>query len=387
MRTIEHRFRVGPTIRLAIVTLTVCWGQAALSKSATSTVAVPQNVSAKPARTAAEYIGEARCIECHGQENKHFSETLHAKVFRLNPKNDRQRQGCEACHGPGSNHARNAYDKTALVGFTKRWGTPVDVQNGQCLTCHEGGTRLHWPGSTHAKSNLGCADCHNPMQKVSANSLLARQSISETCFQCHKQQRAEFRKRSHMPLPEGKMSCVDCHNPHGSATRALLNADSVNESATPATPKSGGRSSGSTRPSARVASTVTSLMAPTTTSCSWARVPTSVSSATTCRWVIAARSTARADGCRCAAGGRTESTRDRAHLPELPLADPWQQSSGWRTLPALTRTQGPGQRCGRTLMKIRSYASVITLGGVLRLTAPWRMPVPAAGRRSRPGTP
>ena len=58
------------------------------------------------------------------------------------------------------------------------------------------------------------------MQKQSANSLLARQSISETCFQCHKQQRAEFRKRSHMPLPEGKMSCVDCHNPHGSSARA-----------------------------------------------------------------------------------------------------------------------------------------------------------------------
>ena len=229
MRLIEQKFRVRPTIRLAIVALTVCWGQAALSKSATSTVAAPQNAAAQPAPKPAEYIGEARCIECHGQENTHFSETLHAKVFRQNPKNDSQRQGCESCHGPGSNHARNALDKTALVGFTKRWGTPVDVQNGQCLTCHEGGTRQHWPGSIHAKSNLGCADCHNPMQKVSANSLLARQSISETCFQCHKEQRAEFRRRSHMPLPEGKMSCVDCHNPHGSTTKALLNADSVND--------------------------------------------------------------------------------------------------------------------------------------------------------------
>src|SRR5688500_16388370 len=143
MRTIEQKFRVRTTIRLAIATLTLCWGQAALSKSATTTVAVPvavpQNVSTKPALPSAEYIGEARCIECHGQENKHFSETLHAKVFRLNPKDDRQRQGCEACHGPGSNHARNALDKTALIGFTKRWGTPVDVQNAQCLTCHEGG--------------------------------------------------------------------------------------------------------------------------------------------------------------------------------------------------------------------------------------------------------
>ena len=210
MRTIGPKFRVGPAMALAIVTLTVCWAQAMAVKvsgqpavqSAAQPAARPAaqpaakpaaKPAAQPAAKPAEYIGEARCIECHGQENKHFSETLHAKVFRLNPKNDSQKQGCEACHGPGSNHARNALDKTALIGFTRRWGTPVEVQNAQCLTCHEGGTRMHWPGSTHAKNNLGCADCHNPMQKVAANALLARQSVSETCYQCHKQQRAEFR--------------------------------------------------------------------------------------------------------------------------------------------------------------------------------------------------
>jgi predicted CXXCH cytochrome family protein len=203
MRTIEPKSSVSPAIGIAILALTVCWGQVTLSKSLTGTFAVQQDTSSKAPVKPAEYIGEARCIECHGQENKHFSETLHAKTFRLNPKDDRQRQGCEACHGPGSEHARNALDKTKLIGFTKRWGTPVAAQNAQCLTCHEGGNRLHWPGSMHAKSNLGCADCHNPMQKVSANALLARQSVS--------------------------MSCVDCHNPHGSTTRSLLVADSVND--------------------------------------------------------------------------------------------------------------------------------------------------------------
>jgi len=176
----------------------------------------------------ARYIGEKKCIECHGQENSHFGETLHSKIFRLNPKNEKERQVCEACHGPGSEHAKQTKDKDLIIGFTKGWGTPIDVQNGQCLACHQGGNRMNWPGSVHQTNQLGCADCHNPMERVSYNSLLARQSIPETCFQCHQQQRAEFKKRSHMPVPEGKMSCVDCHNPHGTNTRPLLKAQSVN---------------------------------------------------------------------------------------------------------------------------------------------------------------
>src|SRR5262245_59695047 len=107
-------------------------------------VAPAQNATPPAQKTAAPpatFIGEARCIQWHGQENKHFSETLHAKTFREHPANALQARSCEACHGPGSNHARNATDKTALIGFTKKWGTPVAEQNGQCLTCHDGGNR------------------------------------------------------------------------------------------------------------------------------------------------------------------------------------------------------------------------------------------------------
>ncbi|MFO1295547.1 MAG: DmsE family decaheme c-type cytochrome [Rubrivivax sp.] len=177
---------------------------------------------------AATYIGEKACIECHGQENRHFKETSHSKAFRSNPRNERERQVCESCHGPGSLHAKKTGDKTLLVGFTKKWATPVAQQNEACLSCHQGGNRLHWPGSVHAGNQLGCADCHNPMERVSFNGALAKPTITETCQQCHAQQRTEFAKRSHMPVPEGKMTCVDCHNPHGSATRPLLKAESVN---------------------------------------------------------------------------------------------------------------------------------------------------------------
>ena len=185
--------------------------------------------AANPAH--AEYVGEKACIKCHDVEAKHFGDTIHAKVFRQNPRNAREARVCEACHGPGSLHVpRDDHKKREyLTGFTREWGTPVDEQNAVCLSCHKGGERLHWEGSIHEGAKLACSDCHNAMARFSATGLLRSASISETCQGCHAQQRAEFRKRSHMPLPEGKMNCADCHNPHGSATRPLLKADSVNE--------------------------------------------------------------------------------------------------------------------------------------------------------------
>ena len=116
----------------------------------------------------------------------------------------------------------SAVSKFHGIGFTKGWDTPVARQNESCLGCHKGGNRLHWPGSAHAGNQLGCADCHNPMEKVSANSLLVRATINETCETCHQQQRTEFNKRSHMPLHEGKMTCVDCHNPHARLDSAAI---------------------------------------------------------------------------------------------------------------------------------------------------------------------
>jgi DmsE family decaheme c-type cytochrome len=177
----------------------------------------------------AKYVGKKKCAECHDTENKLFGHTQHSNAFTLNPRNDVERQVCEACHGPGSKHVQNTKDKDAIIGFDKDWGTPIEKQNGQCLNCHSGGQRMHWSGSIHQTNKLGCSDCHNPMARFSANGLMKKSSITETCQSCHPQQRAEFKKKSHMPVPEGKMTCEDCHNPHGSTRKPLLKADSVNE--------------------------------------------------------------------------------------------------------------------------------------------------------------
>ncbi|NCC40084.1 MAG: DmsE family decaheme c-type cytochrome [Gammaproteobacteria bacterium] len=177
----------------------------------------------------AVYVGEKVCLECHEHADTHFAQTLHAKAFRANPRTPQQTEVCEACHGPGSRHVQETWDKRLIIGFTRNWETPVAIQNAQCLACHQGGQRLHWIGSTHDTNKIACSDCHNPMAKGSTSGLLRADTISETCYSCHPKQRADFRKRSHMPLSEGHMSCVDCHNPHGSRTRPMLKADTLNE--------------------------------------------------------------------------------------------------------------------------------------------------------------
>ena len=176
----------------------------------------------------ATYVGQAVCGTCHSQEDGHFNGTIHAKSF-ANPKNELESKVCEACHGPGSKHAADATNHKLLIGFTREWGTPVEVQQGQCLQCHKGGQRINWAGSVHQVNKLSCSDCHNPMARFSQSGLMKKKSIIETCFTCHQEKRAEFSRRSHMPLLEGKISCDDCHNPHGSVKRPLLKMPSVAE--------------------------------------------------------------------------------------------------------------------------------------------------------------
>jgi len=51
----------------------------------------------------------------------------------------------------------------------------------------------------------------------------------DVCFTCHKEKRAQFSKISHMPLETGKVVCSDCHNPHGGPGPSLLTKNTVNE--------------------------------------------------------------------------------------------------------------------------------------------------------------
>ena len=105
----------------------------------------------------------------------------------------------------------------------------AEQNNAICLTCHERGERTMWQGSPHEERGLACTNCHTIMKAVSAQFQLKTPFQPDTCFQCHKDKRAEMMMSAHMPVREGKIVCSDCHNPHGSFTEAMLRTDTIND--------------------------------------------------------------------------------------------------------------------------------------------------------------
>jgi predicted CXXCH cytochrome family protein len=108
----------------------------------------------------AEFVGMETCATCHEKTVKDFKKTAHARLVVASE--EIKDQGCEACHGAGSLHvdAQTPADKKATI---------VN------------------PGKS-----------------------------PEACFKCHLEKKAEFSLQYHHPVPEGKMTCTDCHNPHSS---------------------------------------------------------------------------------------------------------------------------------------------------------------------------
>ncbi len=211
----SRRARVWRAVWVGVLLAACGAGQAAASESAEAAATVT-------------YVGEAMCRSCHSVEAEHWDRTIHAGVIHSKRPGAFENRSCEGCHGAGLAHVTNPNDRSLYVAYTREAVNSVETQNSTCLECHRGGMLLYWPGSIHEFRGIACSDCHNPMTATSSRGLLRAESVTETCLGCHPQQRAEFRKRSHMPLFEGKMTCIDCHAPHGSNTEPLIKGDTVN---------------------------------------------------------------------------------------------------------------------------------------------------------------
>lgn len=181
--------------------------------------------------------GDAKCTGCHDEADDSTPTMLelHPSVLAIGKtphgvRGDARTPTCTDCHGDSEKHiGHKGSGKPPKPDrwFTKNTDTPATEINGACLACHKGGERTHWEGSQHASQDVACTSCH----QVHAQHDKVREKLTqpEVCFTCHKEQRADSHKMSHHPIIEGKVTCSDCHNPHGSSGPKLLKKNTVTE--------------------------------------------------------------------------------------------------------------------------------------------------------------
>ncbi|HKI13150.1 MAG TPA: cytochrome c3 family protein [Candidatus Acidoferrum sp.] len=192
----------------------------------------------------ASSVGSETCTSCHGDVSKNFQHAFHKQ----------QGVECEDCHGNGSLHVAGGGDVKKIVAFSKR---SPEQANGVCLGCHARDEKIrHWISGSHSANHVRCMDCHQIHQtslkaakesrmsfdqgtrgaltaaSVSPETNVIVRPVWETndaCLKCHPTERAQLSMPYHHPLREGKISCVDCHDPHGGAGGNNLHTANVNQ--------------------------------------------------------------------------------------------------------------------------------------------------------------
>jgi predicted CXXCH cytochrome family protein len=191
----------------------------------------------------AEYIGSDACQVCHSEKHNAWKSSQHANTLNANNSNPtwtRNGIGCEACHGPGSDHVSGQGDASKIIS-----SKDADI----CGQCHSGTrsgrdiwTEGYQPGvqlSSLKGFQLISVDPDKlppepgPNQRLSYNMWLASghsQALSDMrnsgqesvdCYGCHSAEGfAAKRQGETIDLAQKNnfhsLTCVLCHDPHGS---------------------------------------------------------------------------------------------------------------------------------------------------------------------------
>jgi DmsE family decaheme c-type cytochrome len=135
-------------------------------------------------------------------------------------------RACESCHGPAQKHSESA----SAEDIRQPAKLAAAAADQICLTCHRNEpTHVGRLESSHAKNQVSCVTCHKVHGKP--EELVARGAavINKECASCHSDVWAQFQEPNHHRVPENAMSCVDCHNPHGSARPAMQQSFAASE--------------------------------------------------------------------------------------------------------------------------------------------------------------
>ncbi|HUB31498.1 MAG TPA: DmsE family decaheme c-type cytochrome [Bryobacteraceae bacterium] len=179
-----------------------------------------------PANKPAEYVGSTTCQGCHEDIYNAFQKNPH-DVVDTSTRWKMKDNACESCHGPGSKHAEsmNAAD---IIQPAKL--KPPESEN-VCLKCHlNTPTNVGRINGSHARNEVPCVSCHTIHRRGPFGVVARRQTeVNALCARCHNDVWASFQQPFRHPLPQGAMSCVDCHNPHGTFLPKMIQTVFANE--------------------------------------------------------------------------------------------------------------------------------------------------------------
>ncbi len=194
----------------------------------------------------AEAVGSQTCATCHADVVGSFGSRAHG-IMAVE-----RGDSCESCHGLGSKHLATL--SPAEIRDAEVLAALSASQKSQlCLNCHSrdvGAFRM----SHHADAGVSCWSCHadalhrgasqasrseagevaaaaeatDPWDSIVPVDLHGRGGVgalaaplggdtgAQFCYQCHASTKADFLLQFHHPVPEGRMTCTDCHSVHGS---------------------------------------------------------------------------------------------------------------------------------------------------------------------------